>query len=212
MRDNGLLLLTVALLCAAVALTIAVSIDDVLPGELRILREVQTWDWLGGRLAEYVRHVTTTEVVFVTGIAVCIALWLVRERELAVTLAIALVLLQVLQPSIKEIVDRPRPTNDVVDIRGSISSPSFPAGHVMSPTVLYGSLIVAALVRPARPTLLRAVIVATSAFILIATGFVNLHLGVHWPSDVLGGYLWGATVVAASFLLIGLLPVRRNPA
>jgi len=136
-----------ATLAAAAALSITVALDDVLPGELRTIREAQTWGILGGWFADTIRFLTTTQVVVATGIAVAIALWLLDERRGAIALAIALVLLEIAQPLIKEIVDRPRPSEDLVDIRGSITSASFPAGHVMSPTVLYGLLATLAIAR-----------------------------------------------------------------
>jgi undecaprenyl-diphosphatase len=198
-----------ATLAAAVALSIAVALDDVLPGELRLLREVQAWDVLGGDFADTVRFLTTTQVVVVTGIVAAITLWLFDERRAAVTLAIALVLLEIAQPLIKELIDRPRPTGDIVDIRASITSPSFPAGHVMSPTVLYGFLAAIAIARPAWLVALRIAIVTFAACLLVASGLVNLYLGVHWPTDILGGWLWGAVVVFVALAVARSLPLER---
>jgi undecaprenyl-diphosphatase len=196
------------LLACAIALSVAVVLDDVLPGELRVLKEVQNWDWLGGTFADAIRFITGTEVVVATGAIIAVVLWVRGERRAALTVAIALVLVEIAQPLIKEIVDRPRPSDDEVDIRGSITSPSFPAGHVMSPTVLYGALIALVAMRPAWPSALRVATVAACVFIVVATGFVNLYLGVHWPSDVLGGWLWGAVVIVAAFALARWIPLR----
>lgn len=203
--------MAVATLIAAVTLSIAVALDDVLPGEARVLREIQSWDWLGGAFADTVRFVTTTQVVVISGIAVAVALWLLGERRAAVTLAIALALLEIAQPSIKEIVDRPRPSAGLVEIRGSITSPSFPSGHVMSPTVLYGVLATLAMKRGAWSSALRATIVVFSALLLLATALVNLYLGVHWPTDVIGGWLWGAVVGCAAFAIARWLPLEDRP-
>lgn len=196
----------VAMMAGAIALSVAVAVDDVLGGELRVLRELQTWSFLGGWFADAVRFVTTTQVVTVCGAVAVVALWLVGERRAAVALGVAVIVLQVLQPSIKEIVDRPRPADDVVDIRGSITSPSFPAGHVMSPTALYGFLAGLALLRPAWPPALRAAILLLTVALLVVSGLVNLYLGVHWPTDVLGGWLWGGAVAAGGLLLMRAVP------
>ena len=37
--------------------------------------------------------------------------------------------------------------------------------------------------------------VGWSAFVLVLTGPANVYVGVHWPSDVVGGYAWGAVLV-----------------
>ena len=189
----------VATFVAAVALSTVVAVDDVLPGELRIVREVQTWDILGGAFAATVRFITTTQVVVVAGAIAAIVLWMLGDRRAAIVLAIAIVLLAIAQPLIKEIIDRPRPTEELVDVRGSITSPSFPSGHVMSPTAVYGVLATIAAAHRSWPSAVRAAAVAGFATLLAATSVVNVYLGVHWPTDIAGGWLWGAVVAFAAF-------------
>jgi undecaprenyl-diphosphatase len=195
----------VLMLLAALALSALVAVDEVLPGEPRILREMQTWDWLGGSFADAVRFVTGTQVVLITGVVVAASLFALGERRAAVALVVALLLLAIVQPAIKEIIDRPRPTDDLVDIRASITSPSFPSGHVMSPTVLYGFLMALALARPAWPSQFRATVVAASFVLLVSTGAVSLYLGVHWPTDIVGGWLWGVVVAGGVFIIVNPL-------
>lgn len=201
-----------ALLLVAVALSFAVAVDDVLPGELRVVREAQEWRWLGGAFADVVRFLTTTQVVAVAGVSAAVALWLRGDREGALAIAIAVILLLIAQPSVKDLVDRPRPPEDLVDIRGSITSPSFPAGHIMSPTAVYGALAALSLTRPQWPSVLRVALPAATAMLLAASGLVNLYLGVHWPTDVLGGYVWGAVIAGAALGSAALVPgrVARN--
>ena len=70
----------------------------------------------------------------------------------------------------------------------------------MSPTVVYGFLAGLALLRPAWPRVVRVAIIAMIVGLLLLTGLVNLYLGVHWPTDVLGGWLWGGAIVLAALL------------
>ena len=102
-----------------------------------------------------------------------------------------MVLLQFL---VKEIVDRPRPDPDLVDLRAGFSSPSFPSGHTMSPSYLYGFLATAALTS-FLPTALRVGVAVGAALFLLLGGLANVWLGVHWTSDVIGGYLWALAVL-----------------
>ncbi len=90
--------------------------------------------------------------------------------------------------------DRPRPTADLVELRGTFSSPSFPSGHVMSATYFYGFLLYLALSLPLT-SLARAALAAVAAAVLALTAPANIWLGVHWPSDALGGYAWGALLL-----------------
>lgn len=66
---------------------------------------------------------------------------------------------------------------------------SFPSGHAMASVIGYGFLALLLIHRnPER----RAVIVAAAATIILTIGFARVYLGVHYPSDVLGGYCAGA--------------------
>jgi len=64
---------------------------------------------------------------------------------------------------------------------------SFPSGHAMATFCLVGVIIWFAWANP-RPVLRGATVVAGTAFV-VAVGFSRVYLGVHYPSDVLGGWL-----------------------
>ena len=178
----------------ALLLSLLAVWHDTLPGDAWLSEWVQARQFPGQRFADAVRTVTDTQVVLVTGAGAVVALWLLGQRSAAVLLAAGLIALPLLQGGVKELVDRPRPDDALVVVRAGASSDSFPAGHVMSPTYLYGFLLYAAWRLRAPPTL-RIGVACWSALTLIATGPVNVWLGVHWPSDVVGGYLWGLVLL-----------------
>ncbi len=184
----------VVLFGAAVALSVAAAAQDRLPGDLRLMDVVQGLPGWLEPLAEALRAVTATEVVLVVGVAAAAVLWFAGYRAHAAALAAGLIVLPLLQSGIKDVVDRPRPDPAVVDIRAGFTSPSFPSGHVMSGTYLYGYLLVFALLRWGRP-LWGRVAAAALAVVLVFNGFANIYEGVHWPSDVLGGYLWASVLL-----------------
>ena len=64
----------------------------------------------------------------------------------------------------------------------------------MSPTFLYGFLAAAALAAPLPATARLAALVAVAVFLALA-GLANVWLGVHWFTDVIGGYLWALAVL-----------------
>jgi len=192
----------VLVLAASLALSVMAAQHSRLPGDQRLTEWLQDSPFPGVGLSRAVRAVTTTEVVLATGFVIAAALWLLGRRRQAVALAAALVVLPLAQHGIKEVVDRARPSPDLVDVRAGFSSPSFPAGHVMSPTLLYGFLLYLSL-RPGLPRTGRATVGAWSAAVLVLSAPANVYMGVHWPSDVLGGYVWGAALLLPAILAAG---------
>ena len=182
------------LLAGAIVLSVLAAQHDRLPGDLDLTQRLQDSVFPGLRLSKFVRLVTTTQVVLGTGGAVAVALWLLGWKREAVVLVAGLGVMALLQSGLKDLVDRPRPTADLVELRAGFSSPSFPAGHVMSPTLLYGFALYLAMVLKL-PLVVRVAVVGWGAFVLALTGPANVYVGVHWPSDVVGGYVWGVVLV-----------------
>jgi membrane-associated phospholipid phosphatase len=197
----------VLVLSGSLALSVMAAQHDRLPGDLRLTEWLQDSPFPGLDLSRAVRAVTTTQVVLGTGFAAAAALWLLGLRRQAVALAVVLAVLPLAQHGIKEVVDRARPSPDLVDVRAGFSSPSFPAGHVMSPTLLYGFLLWLSL-SPGLPRILRVAIAGWSVAVLILSAPANVYMGVHWPSDVLGGYAWGTALLLPAVFAAG---PRRRP-
>jgi undecaprenyl-diphosphatase len=95
---------------------------------------------------------------------------------------------------VKVAVGRTRPQHDtpIVEAFGQ----SFPSGHSMSSLVCYGALLVV-FAPVLSPSVRRASIVAASTLVL-AIGASRLVLGVHFVSDVVGGYVLGAAWLLGS--------------
>ena len=189
-----LLVSWLALLALSIALAVLAAQYDTLPGDVRIAEWAQGLPFPGDSLSDAVRAITTTEIVLATGAVAFAGLWLLGRRWEAALLLVGLIVLPLLQGALKEIVDRPRPSEPLVDLRAGFSSASFPAGHVMSPMYLYGFLLYLSL-RSDLLAALRLVVELWSAFVLIAAGPPNAWLGVHWPSDILGGWAWGLVLL-----------------
>jgi undecaprenyl-diphosphatase len=183
-----------ALLTGAIALSVLAGLHSRLPGDVDITEWVQGSLFPGMGVSRLVRAVGSTEVVLGTGAVVAVALWLMGWRRQALLLALGLLVLPFLQHGLKQLVDRPRPTPDLVELRAGFSSPSFPSGHVMSAALLYGLLLYLSL-RIVLPSVLRLALLGWCAFMLVVSGPANVYLGVHWPSDVVGGYAWAAVLL-----------------
>lgn len=98
---------------------------------------------------------------------------------------------------VKQIMRRPRPAAPHVTVRPArIGGSSFPSGHVLIYTGVYGFLafLVAALVRADR---MRRSIVAALVALIALVGPSRIYLGHHWFTDVVASYLLGASYLLA---------------
>ncbi len=104
---------------------------------------------------------------------------------------------------LKDMVERPRPSADLVDVSEASSGFGFPSGHTVGTAALFGALFfVIPVIVPSRP--LRWILQAGCLLFVLAAGPARVYVGVHWPSDVLGGYM------LAFLFLLPLLAVYRR--
>ena len=92
---------------------------------------------------------------------------------------------------VKLLVNRPRPSDSLVNVIDRQMSASFPSGHVVFYTVFFGLLIAIMFRRHQIALWLRIVVILISLFFIAAISFSRIYLGAHWASDVAGGYLLG---------------------
>lgn len=138
----------------------------------------------------------TGKPIFLTAIVGLPALWLFVRRayKLVAFLLVVSVGGGAIDTAVKVAVGRPRPTFDepIAEAFGN----SFPSGHSMSSLVCYGALLLVFL--PLIPNRWRSTAIVATAVWVFAIGFSRLALGVHFISDVLGGYVLGAAWLIGS--------------
>lgn len=106
---------------------------------------------------------------------------------------------------VKDVFVRGRP--EVVPHWVEVSSPSFPSGHSADASVVYLLLAGLALDRVDRSPVRRGL--ASAAFLLVLlVGLSRVYLGVHWPTDVLAGWAFGA---AWAYVAAPIVTSRREP-
>jgi undecaprenyl-diphosphatase len=150
------------------------------PTPLRWLAETLTWAG------------NSTPTIFVAGTAT--ALLLVARQRLLALLLIAAVMLRALSPVLKDLVERPRPSPELVDVANQLNNYSFPSGHVLGATLLYGFLVYAA-EHAVESLRIRRAVQAGCVSMMMLMGYARVELGEHWPTDVLGGWLIGLLLV-----------------
>jgi undecaprenyl-diphosphatase len=88
---------------------------------------------------------------------------------------------------------------------------SFPSGHAMLILVVYG-MILYLIVRLSQSRLLDVIATLIAVPLILAIGVSRVYLGVHYPSDILAGYLAGAiwllAVIVSAEALHRLFPTR----
>lgn len=132
-----------------------------------------------------------------------VALWLWRKKgrgDLALELVIVVLGSLILNAVLKDVFNRPRP--DLWPRRGQFAWAAYPSGHAIVGIAVYFS-ITAMLFRELRWRWPFAVATALLALSL----YSRLYLGVHWPTDVLGGLLLGA--VWLTFVQVAFRPFHR---
>jgi membrane-associated phospholipid phosphatase len=191
-RSFVLLLLTA---CVAGALAVLASTGRLVPGEVVLARWLQDAP-LGHAIEELADALASPFVEYtLVGVVAAAALRL-RQYALAATALLALAGMAV-NPAIKELVQRGRPTDADVVIREHPGGFGFPSGHVQSATLVYGYAAVSATRLLSR----NAAAIAVAASLAAVAAFDRVYNGAHWPSDVAGGALIGLLLVAAAVRL-----------
>lgn len=188
--------------------------DEVTEGETgEVDRAVILWlrtpgdpaDPIGPRwFEEMMRDVTAlggfTFLTLFVVIAVA-ALAFYRERREAVVLGVSIALAAGVNDLLKLSFDRARP--DLVSHGSYVYTHSFPSGHSMlsAATFLTTAAILSSFQTRRRA---KAFIFGVAVLLTAAVGVSRVYLGVHWPTDVLGGWTLGAAWAFTARVVLSL--------
>ncbi len=130
-------------------------------------------------------------VLIPIGIAIVVVLVLARRPRSALVYGAALLVATGWTQFVKVALGRARPLGGELLAAGY----SFPSGHSLNSTVTYG-LIALLVWRTRLPRSLRVATAVALVILVVLIGLSRIALGVHYPSDVLGGWLAGVAIVA----------------
>jgi membrane-associated phospholipid phosphatase len=155
------------------------AVDD--PGVTHAFRILTDWVWDPWTM----RAVCAAAVVWL--------MWRHSAWWLALWVMATCALGTLVQQGLKSAVGRERPVwTDPVD---SADYAAFPSGHALTATVVCG-LLLWLLHRYGAGRALWRTALALAVVSVAGVGLTRVWLGVHWPSDVVGGWLIGALIVA----------------
>ncbi|HTR65969.1 MAG TPA: phosphatase PAP2 family protein [Terriglobales bacterium] len=128
-----------------------------------------------------------------------------RWRRAALWLLTTILGALVLDLALKYAFHRPRPT----PFFGNLPrTPSFPSGHALFSFCFYG-VLAGLLADRIRSLWLRILIWACAAILVAAIGLSRIYLGVHYPSDVIAGYLT-ATLWVSTMIVLDHVRAKRK--
>jgi undecaprenyl-diphosphatase len=119
------------------------------------------------------------------------------RRAVALVLVVDVIAVGAIGLALKQVFARTRP--HLFDKLAIPTDYSFPSGHSMSAVGVWG--VIAAVLVALFPRH-RRLVIALVVPLVISIGLSRIYLGVHWPSDVLGGFLAGTPPLLVSVLLL----------
>lgn len=199
-RDELRLLLVGVGLCALLFLFLTLA-GEVMEGDtqafdVRIVRALRSVDdparpigpaWVETALID----VTSLGSSFVLGLVVLIitGYLLLEARYLTAVMVLATSISgEIINEILKLLFERPRPT--VVPHLRNVVSASFPSGHAMQSAIIYLTLG-ALLMRVVEGRITKIYCMGVAIFLTLIVGITRVYLGVHYPTDVVAGWLLG---------------------
>ena len=176
-------------------------LEEVLDDELLVRADRAVELWFRGHASEaglrFFSGVTLlgSTVAVVAVVLVAVYLWRHRETLLLWAWLGANVGGKLVEYTLKATVHRSRPEYAAAYLHGQ--SYSFPSGHTMGATVCYFTLAYLLAAGRSWDRVQRAVAFGFAGLLVFAVALSSVYLGVHYPSDVIGGFTAGIAWVAA---------------
>ena len=133
-------------------------------------------------------------------IATIILFILIKNKKIGFSIISNLVIVTILNQLLKNILQRPRPNEfRIIEETGF----SFPSGHSMASMAFYGYLIYL-IYKYVKNKYLKWTLIVLLSILICTIGISRIYLGVHYTSDILGGFL-----ISISYLVIYISAVNK---
>lgn len=124
-----------------------------------------------------------------------------KNKKINIAIIFNLGICTILNLMLKNILQRPRPTEYIIiDERGY----SFPSGHSMISMAFYG-LLIYLIYKNIKNKSLKWILIILLSILILFIGISRIYLGVHYVSDVLGGFL-----VSISYLILYIKILKKE--
>ncbi len=137
--------------------------------------------------------------IFLIAVTVILCI-VIQNKKIGISIVTNLIIITELNLLLKNIVQRPRPTEfRMIDESGY----SFPSGHSMVSMAFYGFLLYL-VYKYSKNRRLKVLLIGILGIIPILIGMSRIYLGVHYTSDVIGGFL-----VSISYLILYTRVIKK---
>ena len=137
--------------------------------------------------------------IFIAVVAIFLAI-IIKNKKIGISIFVNLVIITGLNQLLKRILHRPRPTEyRIIQETGY----SFPSGHSMISMAFYGYLIYL-IYKNVKNKYIKWISISLLSILICLIGISRIYLGVHYTSDVLGGFL-----ISISYLVIYISAVNK---
>lgn len=155
-----------------------------------------------------------TDIGDVTGYLIVLILFvllswrIIKSWKYVLQSVVVLVLATLSNMVLKRFVDRARPG---IEHLVTVKTLSYPSGHAMGAMAFFGFLIY--LISKLRINrILKYSLMVLVALLILSIGISRIYLGVHYPSDVAGGFIAGFIWVVFCVLIFDVIQIfRRDP-
>ena len=125
---------------------------------------------------------------------------MIKNKKIGLAILLNLTIITILNQLLKRILQRPRPTEyRIIEETGY----SFPSGHSMVSMAFYGYLIYL-IYKYVKNKYIKWISIALLSILIGTIGISRTYLGVHYTSDVLGGFL-----ISVSYLIIYVSAINK---
>lgn len=191
-------------LLLAIPLSALTAGNSILQPDVMVTGGVQDMRWPGvSAIVALMNWLGSGAPLIFVGLFIAYTLAGFRRFGDAVFVLLAVGCSQIANALLKHVFVSPRPPDEFVAASQQSGGFGFPSGHTMSALVVVGCLAYV-LMRTSDRRWVRLAVPALSALVVLSMGFSRIYVGAHWPSDVLGAYLWG------SLFTVGMVACYRR--